>query len=147
MFRVLRNKKSFTMIELMIVAVVVAILAVVLIPLMAANRARAYSTEAESGLGTLRTQLRLYYAEYSAFPVMEVGNAVVGEVPGVSAGDLDGTYFGDPSFTVTASTADTYNLTCTWATAAANAPQNGVVTGYGHTTTIDQAGNIVRVGY
>ena len=52
------NRAGFTLVELMVVAVIVAILAAVAIPLMSANKTRAMATEAEAGCGTIRTAFR-----------------------------------------------------------------------------------------
>jgi len=145
--KVLRNKKGFTMIELMIVAIIVAILAVVLIPLMSGNKARAYATEAEAALGTVRTALRVIYAESSphAFPVLALG-PVEGRVDGISAGDLLGTFFAGPSFTIR-SDATTYEIRCTWATAT-TAPRTAEVQAYTTAwTELDETGTFTRNGY
>ena len=62
-----KNKAGFTLVELMVVAVIVAILAAVAIPLMSANKNRAIMTEAEAALGTIRSALRAQYAETGAY--------------------------------------------------------------------------------
>jgi prepilin-type N-terminal cleavage/methylation domain-containing protein len=159
--KVLRNKKGFTMIELMIVAIIVAILAVVLIPLMSANKYRAYATEAEATLGTIRTAMRVALAENEGlgYPLYTAPTAITlcsgtTQAAGVanisfSAPDLLGTYFSAPNYTI-GSTATTYTITCTWTTAqgATAAPQNSKVIGLtGFTTTLNQDGTFVRTGY
>ena len=85
-----RNNKGFTLVELMVVAIIVAILAAVSIPLMTANKRRAIATEAEAGWGTVRTAVRVYYAEHNSYPTGAVSAAVL---TGIGANDLDGTYF------------------------------------------------------
>ena len=92
------NKAGFTLVELMVVAVIVAILAAVAIPLMSANKKRAISTEAESALGTIRSALRAQYAETGAYNVTveSTGAADLSNgdpataLPGISAGTAAG---------------------------------------------------------
>lgn len=61
------RRAGFTLVELMVVAIIVAILASVAIPLMSGNKKRALGTEAETVLGTLRTQLRIMYVETGSY--------------------------------------------------------------------------------
>ena len=159
MLRRLRNKKGFTMIELMIVAIIVAILAVVLIPLMTGNKLRAYATEAEAALGTVRTALRAFYAENNRFPTtaeIPAGSLVEGNVPGIVADDLDGTYLSGACYTITTdATGSSYDVTCDWSltTVASGAPQAatilalpGIAAGV-YVSSIDEDGVITRTGY
>ena len=83
------RKDGFTLVELMVVAIIVAILAAVAVPLMSANRKRAIITEAEAGCGTIRTALRIHYAQHGDYPAS--GQAA--SLDNVGAGDLDGTWF------------------------------------------------------
>lgn len=93
-----RNRKGFTLVELMVVAIIVAILAAVAIPLMTANKKRAIATEAEAGCGTIRTALRIYYAEHSTYPT-GITSAAATTLTGIGDGDLDGTYFSQECYT------------------------------------------------
>ena len=75
MFKTRKSRKAgFTLVELMVVAIIVAILAAVAIPLMSGNRTRAMATEAETALGTIRT-------------------------PGVNLSDLTGKYWPNTAYT------------------------------------------------
>jgi prepilin-type N-terminal cleavage/methylation domain-containing protein len=111
-----RKREGFTLVELMVVAVIVAILAAVAIPLMSANKTRAMATEAEAGLGTIRTVLRGMYAETGAYNVDLDGSTITStdpiDLPGLSTGDLDGKYFVDGDYEM-ALAATTYTLTVT----------------------------------
>lgn len=68
MFRRLKNKKGFTLIELMIVVAIIGILAAIAIPQFANYRARAFNSAALSDLRNFRTELEGYYAEWQAYP-------------------------------------------------------------------------------
>ena len=70
------RKNGFTLVELMVVAVIVAILAAVAIPLMSGNKKRAMCSEAEAALGTIRSQLRAQYAETKDYTKSALGGTV-----------------------------------------------------------------------
>ena len=90
-----RNKKSgFTLVELMVVAIIVAILAAVAIPLMTGNKERAIATEGQAGCSTISTQLRMVLAEDGDFS--NVSDVL--SLPGIRVGDLEGTYFADADY-------------------------------------------------
>ena len=90
-----KNKKSgFTLVELMVVAIIVAILAAVAIPLMTGNKERAIATEGQAGCSTISTQLRMVLAEDGNFDNV----SDVASLPGIRAGDLEGTYFADADY-------------------------------------------------
>ena len=117
------RKAGFTLVELMVVAIIVALLAAVAIPLMSANRKRAASTEGEAGLGTIRSALRAVYAEKDAYNVNLNGGAIaagsmstLGRVPGIQTNDLDGTYFKQQHYSITSIDAQNYVLTVSGST-------------------------------
>ena len=97
-----KNKAGFTLIELMVVAIIVAILAAVAIPLMAANKKRAYATEAQAGCSSIKMALRVMQAD-AGMPTL---SSVVpnGNIKGISDNDLDGTYFLTSDYKVTSTT-------------------------------------------
>jgi len=68
MLKRLRNRKGFTLIELMIVIAIIGILAAIAIPQFTAYRSRAYNTAALSDLRNLKTDLEGYYAEWQIYP-------------------------------------------------------------------------------
>jgi prepilin-type N-terminal cleavage/methylation domain-containing protein len=142
----MKSKAGFTLVEVMVVAIIVAILAAVAIPLMSANKKRAMSTEAEAALGTVRSALRAMYAQTDAYNVDLNGAAIaagpVAQVPGIDAGDLAGRYFDDAAYAITAIGANTYTLTATGnnSTAPDAADVAGVV------ITLNEAGLFTRAG-
>jgi len=159
MLKVFRSKKGFTLVELMVVAIIVAILAAVAVPLMSAQKKRAYATEAESTLGMIRTALRVYYAEYGKYPVgtATAANQLVAGAVGIVASDLSGTFFSSANYKFDVATTDTtFKVRCDWGETANDAPKASVVkllTGStaGTTgviiTTLDQDGTFSRTGY
>lgn len=132
----LKNKSGFTLVELMVVAIIVAILAAVAIPLMMGNKTRAIATEAQAGLGTIRTALQVYKAEHGGFPAGGSGHPHDTAGLTVKTGDLQGKYFQDTDYTYT-STASNYTATATGTT-------NDAV---GITVTLDQSGTWGGSGY
>ena len=81
-----KNKKSgFTLVELMIVAAIIAILAAIVIPLLANNRQKAIASEGQTLLGSAATQYKLGYADTGSWPTTFT--------------NLPAKYFGDVSVT------------------------------------------------
>jgi type II secretion system protein G len=109
-----KNKAGFTLVELMVVAIIVAILAAVAIPLMTGNKDRAMATEAQAGLGTIRTAFQVYKAEFGTWPTALQGqtmNSVTNLT--VKPGDLAGKYFTDAGYALTTVTSSNYLFTAT----------------------------------
>ena len=78
------------------VVIIVAVLAAVGIPLLSANIIRAKGSEADAGLGTLRTGMRAYLAEHLTFGA----TAPVITDLGVNNADLDTRYFDHSAYSV-----------------------------------------------
>ncbi len=99
-----KSKAGFTLVELMVVAIIVAILAAVAIPLMTGNKKRAMASEAQAALGTLRTQMSVYKAEKGAFPTLLTAILPTGSK------ELDGTYFKTSDYSLSVATTSNYTL-------------------------------------
>jgi prepilin-type N-terminal cleavage/methylation domain-containing protein len=86
----MRRKQAFTLVELMIVVTIVAILALIAIPLYSQNTVAAIMSEGVSGCGTLRTACRVYFAQNATYPatITALVNANL-----IGANDLNGKYF------------------------------------------------------
>lgn len=107
-----KNKAGFTLVELMVVAIIVAILAAVAIPLMTGNKRRAWATEAQAGLGTIRTAFQVYKAEFGGWPTALSGQTMNNVTNlTVKNGDLDGKFFSTTGYTLTTVTTSNYVLT------------------------------------
>jgi prepilin-type N-terminal cleavage/methylation domain-containing protein len=127
-------RKGFTLVELMIVILIVAILAAVAIPLMTGRLDAAKWSEARAAMGTIATSVRAYYAERgctdnagapTAMPALYAADATN---PGINATDLDGTYFDNPCYAIAnagcnAAGQVTFDITCNaGASTRGNAP-------------------------
>lgn len=139
----MRRRKGFTLVELLVVIIIVGVLAAVAIPLMTANVNRAKASEALAGLGAIRTQMRLELAEHGVYNTDVVVGNVVGNVPGFTAGDLDGRYFSDADYDITVIGAAAFTAQATGVAAGGTSGDNmaGIV------LTIDEDGDITEAGY
>ena len=98
----------------MVVAVIVAILAAVSVPLMLGNRQKAIATEAQAGLGTIRNALRVYKSEKGHYPDTESGKSVNNvTVLNIRADDLEGKYFRTADYALTTVTPSNFLITAT----------------------------------
>ncbi len=81
MLRKLRNRKGFTLVELMIVVAIIGILAAIAIPNFLSFRMKAKTAEAKSNLGAIRSTEVAYFAEWDFY---------IGSVAQNPAGTLTG---------------------------------------------------------
>ncbi len=98
-------RKGFTLVELMIVILIVAILAAVAVPLMMNRVESAKWSEAKAAMGTIMTNVKAYYAEKGCnssvtAPVICTGTVTGTNCVGVSTTDLAGTYFNSTDYTL-----------------------------------------------
>jgi len=87
MLQRIRNRKGFTLVELMIVVAIIGILAAIAIPNFLQFRLKAKTSEAKSNLGAMRSTEVAYFAEWNFY----VGNSGVNPRP---LANLDGAKFG-----------------------------------------------------
>lgn len=126
-----KNKKSgFTLVELMVVAIIVAILAAVAIPLMSGNTQRAIATEGQTGCSTIATAIRMFALENDASAV-----STLDDLPAIEDGDLDGEYFDDGSYAISDVSADGRSYTITATVADGNEAGETVI------MTVDEGDN------
>ncbi len=107
----MRNRKGFTLIELMVVILIVGILAAVSIPLMRGRIDSAKWSEGKGMMGTVGTAIRAYVAEKGSGFVKSPTLTQLG----FSSKDLDGTYFKSTNFSwaITDDDPITYTITAT----------------------------------
>jgi len=142
-----KKKHGFTLVELMIVVVIVGILAAVALGLYRGYTRKAMASEAQAGLGTIATSLRVVFAEKSAYDGLVgavgtqpiVAGEPVGQVPGIDPGDLDGTYFSDEDYEIDSIDDETFDLSCTGALTSGKGTSTG--NSCGITVTLDELGD------
>lgn len=87
------SRKGFTLIELMVVILIVGILAAASIPLMRGRIDSAKWAEANATAGTIKSAVRVYFAENGAGITGSMGVPATQTALGFTTGDLTGTYF------------------------------------------------------
>ena len=87
----MKNRKGFTLIELMVVILIVAILAAVAIPIMRGRIDAAKWSEGKASGGTIATAIRALCAEREADSTGVTGSVYT--TLGFNTADMDGTYF------------------------------------------------------
>ncbi|NQV14289.1 prepilin-type N-terminal cleavage/methylation domain-containing protein [bacterium] len=109
----MRKNSGFSLVELMIVIVIIGVLAAVAVPIYNNNVTKAKMSEADAALGSIRTQLRVYYGENGDYPTVSPAGYVIGATwNDIKAGEITGTYFSDSSYTYLSSDGSDYTLTC-----------------------------------
>ncbi|MBP7051169.1 MAG: prepilin-type N-terminal cleavage/methylation domain-containing protein [Phycisphaerae bacterium] len=109
----MKSSKAFTMVELMVVVLIVGILAAVAIPLMSGRVDSSKWSEAKAAMGTIATAVRAYAAEKGTFSTTPSLSDI-----GISANELDGTYFSNGCYALTSASCATigqvnFVITCT----------------------------------
>ena len=111
MLRKLRNRKGFTLVELMIVVAIIGILAAIAIPNFLQFRLKAKTSEAKSNLGAIRSTEVAYFAEWNTW----VGNQAYTPLADRTGNDSkiswdDGTRFSILGFAPEGNVFFSYNL-------------------------------------
>ena len=122
-----KARDAFTLVELMIVVTIVAILALVSIPLYLQNTIGSIMSEGVTGAGTIKTAERVYFvqnAAYGSLAQLEANNLI-------GATDLNGKYFQQANYAATGGATCLITVTATATAKAAN----------GQTYVVDNNGN------
>jgi prepilin-type N-terminal cleavage/methylation domain-containing protein len=139
-----KAEKGFTLVELMIVVVIVGILAGVSIPMYSRSAERARISEAVGALGSIRSAMRIYYAEHRTYEnnSFKDGERVTkGGVLYVTEAGLDGRYFSTECYHFDGdATADSFKIKAIGD--SSTAPEASTVAGLSR--YIDQAGNVTK---
>jgi prepilin-type N-terminal cleavage/methylation domain-containing protein len=127
----MKRRRGFTLIELMVVILIVALLAAVAIPILRSRIDAAKWSEGKAMMGTIATAMRAYAAEQgmgATAPTSIIGLGDDGTL-GFATQDLDGTYFTNGDFALTGITMPTvaspvllFTVTCTPGTGTAKNP-------------------------
>lgn len=102
----MKNRKGFTLIELMVVILIVAILAAVAIPIIGSRVNKAKWSEAKTACGTIATEIKVYAVDHN-----DLSSLIVADVISPTS-DLDGTYFDNGDYSLT-TISDEQNFTLT----------------------------------
>ena len=93
------DRRGFTLIELIIAVILIAILSSIAVPMMQGMTDKAIKTEAITALGAIREAMREYYAEYQAWPD-QYGGADIILNQYFSGNGLTGTYFSHDCYVI-----------------------------------------------
>jgi prepilin-type N-terminal cleavage/methylation domain-containing protein len=87
----MKNRKAFTLIELMVVILIVGVLAAILVPMMTSRIEAARWSEGKAGAGTIATALRAYIAEQGEEGVTTFTTLAIADF--MNEAELTGKYF------------------------------------------------------
>jgi prepilin-type N-terminal cleavage/methylation domain-containing protein len=100
------ESKGFTLIELMVVILIVAVLAAASVPLMRGKIDRSKWSEANATAGSIRTAVKVYFIETGDTVTGNLSDAAVLQALNMQTADLTGTYFGPADYVIDSVSAD-----------------------------------------
>ena len=126
------SRKGFTLVELMVVILIVAILAAVAIPIMRGRIDAAKWSEGKAMMGTIVTALRAYCAGWDgppdgSQPILTLTdlNGKFDQI-GILDNDLDGTYFNFEDFSILSGSYDVENNVLTFMVEGTKGATSGI---------------------
>jgi len=106
-------QRGYSMVELAIVIGVIILVTAAAVPIYSSNVRKAKLSEADANLGSIRTQLRIYYGQNSEYPKAPSGAMVVGASwNNIDTGGLTGKYFADSSYTYVSEAGIDFTIIC-----------------------------------
>jgi prepilin-type N-terminal cleavage/methylation domain-containing protein len=104
------QKRAFTLVELMIVVTIVAVLALIAIPLYSANTTAAIMAEGVAGAGVIRNAMRIYQAQNASYSGAALPSGGSGGTLQIGSTDLQGKYFAQTDYSLVTVTTSTYTI-------------------------------------
>ena len=108
--RRIERKRAFTLVELMVVVTIVAILALISIPLYSANTTAAIMAEGVAGAGTIRNAMRIYYAQNGSYTSAALPSGGSGGTLQIGTTDLQGKFFAQADYSLVSVSVSTYTI-------------------------------------
>ncbi|NQT62444.1 MAG: prepilin-type N-terminal cleavage/methylation domain-containing protein [Candidatus Marinimicrobia bacterium] len=108
----INNDRGFSLLELMVVIVIIGVLAAIAIPIYGNSVEKAKQAEADVALGSIRSQLRIYYAEFGSYPDGLGVSVIEADWGYFQPGELTGAYFSDDSYTYSLISGNYYMIRC-----------------------------------
>ncbi|MHC5138579.1 MAG: prepilin-type N-terminal cleavage/methylation domain-containing protein [Planctomycetota bacterium] len=91
---------GFTLIELMVVILIVAVLAAAAIPLMRGRIDQSKWSEANASAGAIRNAVKTYFMDSGNIITGDLDDTAVQQALGMQSGDLTGSYFTASDYTI-----------------------------------------------
>jgi type IV pilus assembly protein PilA len=127
MLQKIRNRKGFTLVELMIVVAIIGILAAIAIPNFLQFRLKAKTSEGKSNLGAIRSTEVAYFAEWNFYVGNQASTPVGGRANSANKVSWNtGTRFSILGFAPEGSVFYDYQLESTGANPTADYPTTGL---------------------
>ena len=107
----MKNKKAFTIIELVIVILIISALAAIAVPTMFGQRKKASSAEAIAAMGIIRKEIQITNRLGQTLPFSV--NIDADFLTGINSSDMNGQYYNTNSYEVNLRSMDNYIIIAT----------------------------------